>query len=299
MTNTTSSLPQFSPVIVGTMRFGSWGAQMDRPTLEKLVDACVDLGLYDFDLADIYGDYTEEAHLGEVLKGRKDLVQRLRLTTKCGIKMLADNRPSHRIKSYDSTGKHILQSVDQSLQDLGVEQIEILLLHRPDYLMDPHEVSEVFTRLQEAGKVKFFGVSNFSTSQFSLLNSLFPLVTNQVELSLLQAQALDDGTLDQCFQLGIQPTVWSPFGGGALFGETDDPRLQKIKSTAESIGERHQATIDQVLLAWIFKHPSRIVPIVGSTKISRIASALKATEIQLTHEEWYELLEAAKGHEVA
>ncbi|MEL6674876.1 MAG: aldo/keto reductase, partial [Bacteroidota bacterium] len=111
MTNTTSSLPQFSPVIVGTMRFGSWGAQMDRPTLEKLVDACVDLGLYDFDLADIYGDYTEEAHLGEVLKGRKDLVQRLRLTTKCGIKMLADNRPSHRIKSYDSTGKHILQSV--------------------------------------------------------------------------------------------------------------------------------------------------------------------------------------------
>lgn len=289
----------YSPLIVGTMRLGSWGANFDTQQLERYIDECLELGLMDFDHADIYGHYTEEAHFGEVIKRRPDLASKVRITTKCGIKLMTENRPSHQLKSYDSTAQHILTSVDQSLSDLGVEQVELLLLHRPDFLLNPHEVAEAFEQLRTQGKVKLFGVSNYSTSQFELLNAFTPLVTNQVEVSVLHLHALYDGTLDQCLRLGISPTAWSPFGGGAIFSESTDPRIQRIQEVATEIGKRHEATMDQVLLAWVFKHPSGIVPVIGSSKIARIKTALAATEITLSHEEWYQLLAASTGEEVA
>ncbi|MCI4667360.1 MAG: aldo/keto reductase [Bacteroidia bacterium] len=289
---------EFSPIIVGTMRLGSWGANMDTQSLERFIDECVDMGLVDFDHADIYGHYTEEARFGEVLRRRKDLVNKLRITTKCGIKLVTENRPSHALKSYDLSKAHILASVDQSLKDLGVEQVELLLLHRPDSLMNPHEVAEAFEQIRSAGKIKHFGVSNYSTSQFDLLNSFTPLVTNQVELSLLQLDALYDGTLDQSLRLGLKPTVWSPFGGGKIFQESDDEQVQRVQETAKALAEKYNAGVDQILLAWIFKHPANIVPVVGSSKTSRIKSALEAKNIQLTHQEWYMLLESSIGNEV-
>ncbi|MEO0895605.1 MAG: aldo/keto reductase [Bacteroidota bacterium] len=289
----------FSPVIIGTMRLGAWGANLSTSDLERYIDECVDLGLIDFDHADIYGHYTEEARFGEVLKRRPDLVTKLNITTKCSIKLVTENRPSFRLKSYDSSPEHIRKSVDQSLQDLGIEQIELLLLHRPDSLMNPHAVAAVFEELKAAGKVKHVGVSNYSPSQFDLLNSFTPLQTNQVEVSLLHLNALQDGTLDQCLKLGITPTAWSPFGGGEIFFESSNPRIQRIQKVAKELGEVHGAGVDQILLAWIFKHPAGIVPVTGSSKISRIKTALEASKIQLSHEEWYMLLEASTGEEVA
>ncbi len=289
----------FSPVIIGTMRLGAWGANLSTSDLERYIDECVDLGLIDFDHADIYGHYTEEARFGEVLKRRPDLVAKLNITTKCSIKLVTENRPSFRLKSYDSSPDHIRKSVDQSLQDLGIEQIELLLLHRPDSLMNPHAVAAVFEELKAAGKVKHVGVSNYSPSQFDLLNSFTPLQTNQVEVSLLHLNALQDGTLDQCLKLGVTPTAWSPFGGGEIFSESSNPRIQRIQKVAKELGEVHGAGVDQILLAWIFKHPAGIVPVTGSSKISRIKTALEASKIQLSHEEWYMLLEASTGEEVA
>ena len=290
---------QFSPYIVGAMRLGEWGAQMNSQELEKFIDGCLDLGLKDFDHADIYGHYTEEAKLGEVIKRRPDIKSKIQITTKCGIKLTTPNRPTHKIKSYDSTREHIIQSAENSLKELNVEAIDLLLIHRPDYLMDAFEVATTFSDLKQAGKVKHFGVSNFTPSQFELLKSVTPLVTNQVEISVTHRNAFEDGTLDQCQKYNIQPTAWSPLGGGSLFGDTKDDAILNIQKVLAELGEKHKASADQILYAWLLKHPAKIVPVLGTTKIERITAAIEAREIVLTHEDWYQIWEAALGHEVA
>ena len=289
---------EFSPIIIGTMRLGVWGIDFTSQELESYIDQCLDLGLEDFDHADIYGHYTEEGRFGQVIKRRPDLKQKVRVTTKCGIKLIADNRPTHKIKSYDSSKAHIIASAEHSLKELGLESLDLFLIHRPDYLMAAHEIAEAFESLKKSGKVKAVGVSNFTTAQFELLNSYVPLVTNQIEVSLLHLNALDDGSLEQCQKLKVVPTAWSPFGGGAIFKEGTDPRIKRIRKTASELGEKHNASIDQILLAWLFAHPTGIVPIVGSSKIDRIKQAALAKDIKLNREEWYELLEASRGEEV-
>ena len=289
----------FSPVIIGTMRLGEWGVKMTTSELERFIDECVELGITDFDHADIYGHYTSETEFGEVLKRRVDLRSKVQITTKCGIKLTCENRPNHKIKSYDSSAKHILWSAENSLKELGVDSLDLMLLHRPDYLMNPHEIAEAFEKLKKEGKVKFFGVSNFTPSQFEMLNSFTPLVNNQVEISLLQKKAFQDGTLEQCLKLGVQPTAWSPFGGGELFTNTEDPKIEDIQETVRELADKHSATPDQILLAFLRKHPAGITPVLGTSKIERVKSALEGLKINLTHEEWYELWEAAIGEEVA
>lgn len=288
-----------SDVLVGTMRLGSWGIKMSSKELESFIDECVDCGAVEFDHADIYGFYTEEAEFGEVIKRRPDLKHKLRHTTKCGIKLVTENRPQHKIKSYDSTKQHIIDSAEQSLINLGIECLDVLLLHRPDYLMDPHEVAEAFAKLRYEGKVKYFGVSNFSSSQFELLNSVTTLMTNQVEISLLNRAAFDNGVLDQCLSKDIQPTAWSPFGGGKLFGTEEDEQTTRIKKVGNELAEKYNCQLDQLLLAWLRKHPAGIIPVLGTTKAKRVKDALAASQIELSHEEWYQLWEAASGEEVA
>lgn len=289
---------QFSPIIIGCMRFGAWGVKMSTNDLERFIDECLELGLNDFDHADIYGGYTTESQFGEVIRRRPDLKQKIQVTTKCGIKMVCEERPNHKVASYDSGSAHILKSVDRSLSNLGIETIDLLLLHRPDYLMDPYEISDVFEELSDAGKVKHFGVSNFSASQFDLLNDQFPLVTNQIEASLLHLDAFSDGTIDQCFRKGIQPTVWSPFGGGKMFGQSDDDRILRLQNKLSEFGEKYNARSDQIQLAWLFLHPSNMIPILGTSKIERVKAARTAREIQLSKEDWYDLLQVSMGQPV-
>ncbi len=287
-----------SPLIVGTMRLGEWGAKMDSQQLENFVDHCLENGLVDFDHADIYGDYSEEAHFGELIARRPDLKSKLKITTKCGIKMLSERRPDHQLKSYDSTKEHIIWSAENSLKQLNIDQIELLLIHRPDYLMEPDEIAEAFTQLKSSGKVKFFGVSNFSTSQFSMLNDYFKLDNHQIEISISYRTPFKNGLLDQCIKHRITPTAWSPFGGGAIFSEEGREDFNRIRKVTKKLSEKYDAKTDQILLAWLMKHPSGIVPILGTTKTERVDSALKATKINLTNEEWYMLLEAAEGQRV-
>ncbi len=289
---------ELSRLIIGTMRLGDWGVKMDTANLESFVEECLALGLKDFDHADIYGDYTTEQDFGALLTIRPDLRDKIRLTTKCGIKMLSPNRPDHKIKSYDSSKLHILQSVENSLKVLKTDFIDLLLIHRPDFLMNPQDLAEAFESLQKAGKVLHFGVSNFTTSQFELLHSYFPLVTNQIEISISHLQPFYDGSLDQCLKYNIVPTAWSPLGGGVLFQDTKDERVLRIRKTGMALAEKYGAQLDQILLAWLMKHPSGIIPVLGTSRISRVKSALAACNIKLSHEEWYELWQASVGTEV-
>lgn len=289
------SLISFSPLIIGTMRLGIWGVEMSTQEYEKFIDGCVDLGLVDFDLADIYGHYTEENRFGAVLKRRPDLRQKLQITTKCGIKLLTPNRPKHQIKSYDTSSEHIHESVDNSLNYLGVEVIDVLLIHRPDYLMNPQEIAHTVEGLKTAGKIKHFGVSNFTQSQFELLDSHTSLVTNQLEISLAHTDALDDGTLDVCMKKGIRPTAWSPLGGGSILTNNENITLS---TELKLVADKYNASIDQILLAFLLKHPAGILPVLGTTKLHRIESAIQAIDINLSREDWYRLLEASRGHEV-
>ncbi|MEK6153311.1 aldo/keto reductase [Flavobacteriaceae bacterium 3-367] len=293
------SKENISPYIIGTMRLGSWGSKLSTAAYEAFIEGCLDLDLIDFDHADIYGDYTTEEDFGKVLKTRPDLRDKMRITTKCGIQMMAKNRPEHQLKSYNLSKAHIKASVERSLKNLHTDRLDVLLLHRPDYLLDPHEIAEAFSDLKEEGKVLAFGVSNFSVSQFDLLNSVTPLVTNQVEISLLQRNAFEDGTLDQCLKSGCIPSAWSPLGGGALFQDSDDARLSSIQRVLGKLSKKYGLMPDQLLYAWLRKHPAGIVPVLGTSKLERIKAAHKALDVSITKEEWYMLWEAAIGTEVA
>lgn len=288
-----------SPLSVGTMRLGKWGANMNTVALQGLVEECLALGLTNFDHADIYGDYTTEADFGKIFLDNPSLRIELELVTKCGIKMVGDNRPKHRLKSYDSGKEHIMASVENSLKSLKTDYIDVLLLHRPDYLMDPEEIAETFDKLRSSGKVRHFGVSNFTPSQFQLIHSAIPLVTNQIEASIMHLDAFKDGTLDQCLLEGVTPMAWSPYGGGAIFSSEGDKRTERIKETGISLCEKYDCSLDQLLLAWLCMHPSGIMPILGTSQIKRIKAALEATDIVIDREDWYDLWQASTGQTIA
>ncbi len=287
----------FSELIIGTMRLGTWGANYDTAQWQAFIEGCLALGMTTFDHADIYGDYTTEADFGKVLKNAPQLRDSLQIITKCGICRVCKNRPKFRIKSYDSSKEHILWSVDNSLRELQTEYIDMLLLHRPDYLMESDEIAEAFTELLSAGKVKSFGVSNFTPSQFQLLNEAFPLATNQVEISITARHTFEDGTLDQCMRHGIRAQAWSPLGGGVIFGENEI--ATRIKKVAQPLMEKHHASLDQLLLAWLRRHPAQIFPVLGTTKIERVKTAVDTLDIQLDRVEWYDLWQAATGEKIA
>ena len=280
------------------MRLGTWGSNLTTKEYQYFIEECISLGFIDFDHADIYGHYTTETEFGHVLKSRPELRKKIRITTKCGIKLVSQNRPDHHIKSYDLSAEHILKSVDISLKELGTDYLDVLLLHRPDYLFNPKEIADTFKELKDSGKVLSFGVSNFSTSQFNLLNTYTPLITNQMEISLLHRNAFEDGTLDQCQKMNIIPSAWSPLGGGSLFKESTDPIISAIQEKLKSLADKYAITPDQILYAWLKKHPAGIIPVLGTSKIERIKAAKEALKVNLSHEEWYMLWEAALGREI-
>ncbi|HEY9628307.1 MAG TPA: aldo/keto reductase [Coleofasciculaceae cyanobacterium] len=287
----------FSKLIQGVWRMAEW-QQTPQETL-SFIHQCLELGITSFDHADLYGDYTCEALFGAALKVDPFLRSQLQLISKCGIKLISKNRPQHKIKHYDTSREHILASVDHSLQALHTDYLDVLLIHRPDPLMDADEIAAAFTQLKQAGKVLHFGVSNFSPSQFDLLASRlpFPLVTHQIEISVMCLAAFADGTLDQCQQLRIAPMAWSPLGGGELFSGSS-PQAVRLRSSLESIAQLHHATVDQVALAWLLTHPAKILPILGTGNLDRIRAAAAAAAIYLTREEWFLIWTASTGTEV-
>ncbi|MBF4285312.1 oxidoreductase, partial [Vibrio anguillarum] len=228
------------------------------------------------------------------------LREQIQIVTKCDINLCGAKTPQRKINHYDTSSAHIYQSVNNSLERLGVSEIDLLLIHRPDALMDADEVAEAFSELRKVGKVKHFGVSNFSPRQFELLQSRLgkPLVTNQVEMNPLNFDVVHDGTLDHLQTQRIRPMAWSCLAGGEIFnGQTE--QAQRVRSELEAIAQEIGAdSIDQVIYAWVLRLPSKPLPIIGSGKINRVKAAIAALDLELTREQWYRVWVAAKGHGV-
>ncbi|WP_119717134.1 aldo/keto reductase [Cognatilysobacter tabacisoli] len=285
-----------SPVLAGCWRMGEW--DLDVAARVRWIEDALALGITSFDHADIYGDYRVEALFGEALAAQPSLRARLQIVSKCGIRLVSAQRPAHRIKSYDTSPAHVVASVEQSLRALRTDHLDVLLIHRPDALMDPHALAEAFVSLRAAGKVRHFGVSNHAPSQFALLHQCHPLVTNQLELSPLQLGALEDGTLDQAIALGLRPMAWSPLGGGRLFDGVDAQSL-RVRTALAALAAHHGASLAAVAYAWTLRHPSRPRPITGSGRIDGLRDAVAGLGIALSSEEWYAVWQASRGHEVS
>ncbi len=290
--------PEFSELVQGYWRMTEWGmAPQERLTFLK---QHVEMGVTTVDHADIYGNYECEKLFGEALALDKSMRDQIQIVTKCDIHLCGDKTPQRKINHYDTSKSHIIQSVENSLTHLNVDNIDVLLIHRPDALMDADEVAEAFSELKSSGKVNYFGVSNHSPSQFELLQSRLdaPLVTNQVEINPLNFDVVHDGTLDQMQLKRTRPMAWSCLAGGSLlFGDSE--QQLRVRSELEAIKEETGAqSIDQVIYAWVCRLPSKPLPIIGSGKIERVQSAVDALKIKLTREQWYRVWVASKGHGV-
>ncbi len=289
---------KLSPLIIGCMRLGTWGADFEEKELHGFIESCIALGQSSFDHADIYGEYTTEAAFGKILKGNSALRDKMQLITKCGIALLSNNRPNNKLKHYNTTKDYIVQSVENSLKVLNTDRIDLLLIHRPDFLMSPDEVGITIDQLKLDGKVLEFGVSNFSFSQFQMLNTRIKLFTNQVEAHPLHLAPFLDGTLDQCLENGIRPMAWSPLGGGKIF-EKNNAFAERIMAVLNVLSNKYNADADQLIYAWLLKHPSKMYPVLGTTKIARVEKAVRSLNIKLERQDWYRIWQAATGKEVA
>lgn len=287
--------PLLSPLVAGAWRMADWGWS----PAERLrwIEQCVELGVTSFDHADIYGGYQVEALFGEALAlapGRRETLQ---LVSKCGIKLVAPARPEHRIKSYDTSAAHLRASVEASLRALRTDRLDLLLVHRPDALMDADEVAGAVDTLKRAGKLLHFGVSNFTPAQFELLASRTPLATNQIELHPLHRAPLHDGTLDQLQRLRVRPMIWSPLAGGALLSGNGE-RERRVQQVLHELAQAHGCTPATIAFAWLLRHPSRPVPVAGSRRIEALREAVAALTLPLSREDWTAVWQAATGHEV-
>ncbi|MBI5774227.1 MAG: aldo/keto reductase [Verrucomicrobia bacterium] len=289
------------------LAYGCWRIaeteEQGRTLGRAAVLAAFEAGYTLFDHADIYCGGRAESAFGAVLREVPEMRKGILIASKCGIRLPGDPMPDAPFR-YDFSAQHIIGSCEQSLKRLGVETIDIYQLHRPDWLMEPTEVAVAFAKLNQAGKVREFGVSNFRPSQVTLLQQACArmLIVNQVEISLAALGCFNDGTLDQCLAEKITPLAWSPLGGGLLADGArqllpwqEGYKVERTLTELDAQAKAHGTSRSNIALAWLLKHPSGIIPLVGSTQPEKIREAVQAANAELSREEWYRLLEAARG----
>ena len=288
-----------SPIIAGAWRLAEWGWTPQQRL--AWIEANLDLGVTSFDHADIYGGYSVEALFGEALALRPALRGRLQLVSKCGIQLVTPARPGFpthtQVKHYDTSAAHVRASVDHSLQALRTDHLDLLLIHRPDALTDFDELADTFEALRREGKVRTFGVSNFTPHQLAPLHRRIALATHQIELSPLHTDALHDGVLDQCQDLGLRPMIWSPLAGGRIF-TADDERARRLRHTLATMAGELGVPVTTLVIAWVLRHPSQPLPILGSRRIEVAREAMAALALRLDAQQWWRIWTAAAGHEV-
>ena len=283
-----------SKIIAGTMTWGIWGKNLDQNQMIATMQCCLENGISTFDHADIYGGYTTESAFGKAFNTSKINRETIQLISKCGIQYTAENR-NNTIKHYDYSKSYLIWSVEQSLQNLQTDYLDILLLHRPSPLMQADEIAEAVQTLKKDGKIKDFGVSNFTPSQTDLIQSKTSIKYNQIQFSVTDLDAMLNGSLDHMQLNAIQPMAWNPLG--SVF-KSDDEKSKRIAIQGKVLAEKYEVSLDVILLTWILKHPSGIIPICGTTDPKRISQLMQVTSIALDLEDWFSLWVASTGEKV-
>jgi predicted oxidoreductase len=284
-----------SKIIIGCMSWGAWGKQFSTKEQTDMIRFCTENGNAIFDHADIYGNYTTETDFGKAFVDSGIKREDIQLISKCGIQLINERRGS-RIKHYKYAKEYIISSAEASLKNLKTGYLDTFLLHRPSPLMKPDEISEAITALQDSGKIINFGLSNFTSSQVDLIANSVSVTANQIEFSLTKNEAMFNGTLDKMLQKGIQTMSWSPLG--TVFKD-ETAQTKRIKAVLKKLTKKHETSEDVILLAFILRHPAKVAPVIGTTNKERILKANSALNIHLELQDWFELLAASQGHEVA
>ena len=289
---------QISRIVHGHWRLKDWNLSAQQ--LLQLTEQAIDLGITTFDHADIYGNYSCEQLFGDALSIKKELRKAIQIITKCGIKLNTEKNPGQKIKFYDYSFKHIVSSAEKSLTNFRTDYIDILLLHRPSPLFNPGEVAKAFAHLKQSGKVLFFGVSNFSAQQQTMLAAYcdVPLVTNQVEISPYCLEHFDNGNMDYFLEKKIHPMAWSPLAGGQIL-QPQDEKGQRIFTVLKEIAdELNTEPVDKIIYCWLLKHPAGIIPVAGSSRIERLKYAADAFSLNMSTEQWFRIYNASQGRDL-
>lgn len=279
--------------------YGMWRVGDDADTspshVEAKIQACLDQGITSFDQADVYGGYTAEAILGGALKANPGLRSRMEIVTKCDIVVPAGRHGSVKGKHYDTSRKHIESSVEHSLRDMGIDHIDLLLIHRPDPFMDHHETGATLDSLVKSGKVRSVGVSNFRPWDWDLLQSAMSnkLITNQIEISLSEVAPFTNGDLAFHQRRGTQLMAWSPLGGGALMSVSGE-----LGAALDEIAAEYGVDRAAVAVAFLLAHPAQLIPVLGTNNLERIARISEALKVTLDRATWFRLYQAAMGKEI-
>jgi predicted oxidoreductase len=284
-----------SAVVAGAWRLAEWGWSPQQRL--AWIEGNLDIGVTSFDHADVYGGYSVESLFGDALALRPALRARMQLVSQCGIKLLTPLRPGHQLTHYDSSAAHVRASVDHSLQALRTDHLDLLLIHQHDALADFDELAETFEALRREGKVRCFGVSNFAPHQLAPLHRRIALATHQIELSPLHPQPLHDGVLDQCQDLGLRPMAWSPLAGGRLFTSDDEP-VRRLRHVLQVMAGELGVSVTTLAIAWVLRHPSQPLPILGSRRIEVARDALAALALRLDAQQWWRIWTVATGREM-
>lgn len=288
-----SKIP-FSKIIAGTMTWGIWGKNCTSEQMITLMNSCLENGITTFDHADIYGGYTTEKDFGKAFSESKINRSDIQLISKCGIQMVSENR-NNTIKHYSYSKDYIIASAEQSLKHLQTDYLDLLLLHRPSPLMQADEIAEAVEKLKITGKILDFGVSNFTPSQCSLIESKTKINYNQIEFSITHLRPMLDGSLDHMQTNRITPMCWSPLG--TVFRK-DDEQSQRIQKTANELASKYQVSNDIILLSWILKHPAGILPVCGTSDKNRLANLMRASTFEMEVEDWFSLWTASTGNDI-
>ncbi|GGC04444.1 aldo/keto reductase [Dyadobacter sediminis] len=279
--------PKVSEAVYGFWRWTDEGVQTTSQ-IEKTVNLCLDLGINTFDHADVYGDFTIEEHFGKIIQNKSFKRDDIVLFSKCGIRKAKNGYLTY----YDTSYNHIINSINGSLQRLKTDYVDIFLLHQSDFLTDPEETAGALAEIVKSGKAKHIGVANFTVFQHQLLASYLriPIVTNHIELNLMNTTAIEDGRIDFIKQNFSKPLAWAPLAGGKILNGTDE-KVVRLRAKLEEVGTNYNANIEQTAVAWLMKLGT--LPIIGSLSESRIRNAASASEIRLSNEDWYEIYHAA------
>lgn len=276
------------------MTWGKWGKKLDTKSIINLLETCLNEKISTFDHADIYGGHTTEEDFGKAFSESKIDRSDIQLISKCGIKYISDKR-SYGIKHYDYSEEYIIWSVENSLKNLKTDYLDVLLLHRPSPLMIADEIASAIEKLKSQGKIKSFGLSNFTPSQTELIQKKTTVDFNQIQFSATHHEAMTDGSLDFMQLHNITPMSWNPLG--SIFKE-ENTQTERLKTCLKNMSEKYDVDTDVLLLSWILKHPSGVLPVIGTTNQSRIKNALKAIPLEMDLEDWFTIWSESMGTKV-